>query len=724
MKLFKKISIVCLMLAVSLCSALFIGKTTAKADGEETPTVSVVIDGASVRVVSPTGIRFQTTVSEKTDGYTYGTLLIPKAILGDNELTAETPKVLDIVAEKWASDTEFYAVLCGAESSDAILDFTEALYNKPIVARSYAKTADGEYIYSAQCERSIAYVASKALADTKKPVSEAQRSFLESVCDSVLGGDSFAFSVAETRVTDKLDLTTLFSATNGNEGMSAVWSVSEEGIVTVDENGIATYVADGTVTVTATIGTKTASVVVNAGLPEVTKAAVLVGLNRTDSVTLADIESTSGVARLTVDGVESETELTVENGSVVIPAANFNVTTSRGKLAAKVTTDAAKYVFDLTLTDFAIGTTEEFDEWYKTKYSSNLSAYVVLTDNISLGWTSAFANDYSGHFEGTFDGCGYTVDGFHTSKFGFIPFLFGTLKNVAFTNVKLTNPGVGFMGHQTGGTVSDVYYQGEQTGPNVAGSQSVGSFYTWTLGNPSVKNLVISVTRVCGADSDAFSRTKYNNIENVYVANNSSIGNTVTTGVNYYASHTEMKNVVAELPAGFGDMWTIDPYVGLTMKSAVGNYSVKWSEETTFMSSISSDTYMSSQAHADMVTEEGTLNGLKVYGIALTDYTANKTFMSWRSLGFSQFNFAVKTSVKQGMLGTAISLDADTWTYLVFKKGSDDKIHCYVSLDKYLGYHEVALGGYTGWCGNTADMIRFGVAGTFNAYFTDIFTVA
>lgn len=722
MKLFKKISIVCLMLAVSLCSALFIGKTTAKADGEETTTVSVVIDGASVRAISPTGIRFQTTVSEKTDGYTYGTLLIPKAILGDNELTAETPKVLDIVAEKWASNTEFYAVLCGAENSDAILDFTEALYNKPIVARSYAKTADGKYIYSAQCERSIAYVASKALADTKKPVSEAQRPFLESVCDSVLGEDSFAFSVAETRVTDKLDLTTLFSETNGNDGMSAVWSVSEDGIVTVDENGIATYVADGTVTVTATIGTKTASVVVNAGLPEVTKADVLVGLNRTDSVTLADIESTSGVARLTVDGVESETELTVENGSVVIPAANFNVTTGRGKLAAKVTTDAAKYVFDLTLTDFAIGTAEEFDDWYKTKYSSNLSAYVVLTDNILLGWTSAFANNYSGHFEGTFDGCGYAVDGFYTSSYGFIPFLFGTLKNVAFTNVKLTTPGVGFMGHQTGGTVSDVYYQGEQAGANVAGSQSVGSFYTWTSGNPSVKNLVISVTRVCGADSDAFSKSRYADIENIYVANNSSIGNTVTTGVNYYASHTEMKNAVTELPSGFDEnMWTIDPYVGLTMKSAVGNYSVKWSEKTPFMQD--SVTYMS-QAHADMVTETGTLDGLNVYSLALTDYTANKTFMSWRSLGFSQFNFAVKTSVKQGMLGTAISLEADTWTYLVFKKGSDDKIHCYVSLDKYLGYREVTLGNYAGWCGSTADMIRFGVAGTFNAYFTDIFTVA
>ena len=722
MKLFKKISIACLMLAVSLCSALFIGKTTAKADGEETPTVSVVIDGASVRIVSPTGIRFQTTVSEKTDGYTYGTLLIPKAILGDNKLTAETPKVLDIVAEKWASDTEFYAVLCGAENSDAILDFTEALYNKPIVARSYAKTADGEYIYSAQCERSIAYVASKALADTKKPVSEAQRSFLESVCDSVLGGDSFAFSVAETRVTDKLDLTTLFSATNGNEGMSAVWSVSEEGIVTVDENGIATYVADGTVTVTATIGTKTASVVVNAGLPEVTKAAVLVGLNRTDSVTLADIESTSGVARLTVDGVESETVLTVENGSVVIPAANFNVTASRGKLSAKVTTDAAKYVFDLTLTDFAIGTTEEFDGWYKTKYSSNLSAYVVLTDNISLGWTSAFANNYSGHFDGTFDGCGYTVDGFHTSEFGFIPFLFGTLKNVAFTNVKLTNPGVGFMGHQTGGAVSDVYYQGEQTGPNVAGSQSVGSFYTWTLGNPSVKNLVISVTRVCGADSDAFSRSRYANIENIYVANNSSIGNTVTTGVNYYASHTELKNAVTELPSGFdSDMWTIDSYLGLTMKTAVGNYDVKWSEETLFMQD--SVTYMS-QAHADMVTETGTLDGLNVYSLALADYTANKTFMSWRSLGFSQFNFAVKTSVEQKLFQGILKIEADTWTYLVFRKESDNKIHCYRSTDKYFGYSEVALGGYTGWCGNTADMIRFGVAGTFNAYFTDIFTVA
>lgn len=449
---------------------------------------------------------------------------------------------------------------------------------------------------------------------------------------------------------------------------------------------------------------------------------VLAGKNRSADYTVTLDENQVFVA-LYVDDVAVENTVGIDGVTATIPNAALN-NLSVGSHAIKLETESIVYKFNVNVVDFALGTAEEFDDWYKTKYSSNLSAYVVLTDNISLGWTSAFANNYSGHFEGTFDGCGYAVDGFYTSSYGFIPFLFGTLKNVAFTNVKLTTPGVGFMGHQTGGTVSDVYYQGEQAGANVAGSQSVGSFYTWTSGNPSVKNLVISVTRVCGADSDAFSRSRYANIENIYVANNSSIGNTVTTGVNYYASHTEMKNAVAELPAGFGDMWTIDPYVGLTMKSAVGNHSVKWSEETTFMSSISSDTYMSSQAHADMVTEEGTLNGLKVYGIALTDYTANKTFMSWRSLGFSQFNFAVKTSVKQGMLGTAISLDADTWTYLVFKKGSDDKIHCYVSLDKYLGYHEVALGGYTGWCGNTADMIRFGVAGTFNAYFTDIFTVA
>lgn len=446
---------------------------------------------------------------------------------------------------------------------------------------------------------------------------------------------------------------------------------------------------------------------------------VLAGKNRSADYTVTLDENQVFVA-LYADDVAVENTVGIDGVTATIPNAALN-NLSVGSHAIKLETETIVYKFNVNVVDFALGTAEEFDDWYQTKYSANLSAYVVLTDNISLGWTSAFANDYSGHFEGTFDGCGYTVDGFHTSKFGFIPFLFGTLKNVAFTNVKLANPGVGFMGHQTGGTVSDVYYQGEQAGANVAGNTSAGSFYTWTLGNPSVKNLVISVTRVCGAGSDAFSKSRYADIENIYVANNSSIGNTVTTGVNYYASHTEMKNAVAELPAGFGDMWTIDPYVGLTMKSAVGNYSVKWSEETLFMQG--NATFMS-QAHADMVTEEGTLNGLKVYGIALTDYAANKTFMSWRSLGFSQFNFAVKTSVKQGMLGTAISLDADTWTYLVFKRGSDDKIHCYVSLDKYLGYREVTLGNYAGWCGSTADMIRFGVAGTFNAYFTDIFTVA
>jgi hypothetical protein len=60
----------------------------------ETPTIL----GGSVRTTDPSGLRFQSKIpSGMVDtGATFGTLLIPKAVLGDNELTHATSKVEDV----------------------------------------------------------------------------------------------------------------------------------------------------------------------------------------------------------------------------------------------------------------------------------------------------------------------------------------------------------------------------------------------------------------------------------------------------------------------------------------------------------------------------------------------------------------------------------------------------------------------------------------------------
>lgn len=72
-------------------------------------------EGASVRDADPTGIRFETkiktTLYEELKGksdITFGTLIVPKAVLGENELTVENLQTANAVTERWAADEGDY----------------------------------------------------------------------------------------------------------------------------------------------------------------------------------------------------------------------------------------------------------------------------------------------------------------------------------------------------------------------------------------------------------------------------------------------------------------------------------------------------------------------------------------------------------------------------------------------------------------------------------------
>ena len=122
-------------------------------------------EGASVRKVAPTGIRFSTYVSEAyaNSGKSFGTLIIPEtSYTGDiADINHDTENVLDIPQKVWTtSDVDGYQ-----KYTAVLTDIPQSFYGTTIYAMSYAQ--DGttyEYVSQPQA-RSIAYVASAALND-------------------------------------------------------------------------------------------------------------------------------------------------------------------------------------------------------------------------------------------------------------------------------------------------------------------------------------------------------------------------------------------------------------------------------------------------------------------------------------------------------------------------------------------------------------------------------
>ena len=132
----------------------------------------VMAEGAAVRYketgeeTDRSGIRFDAYVSgnykTENEGATYGMIFLPAEMLGaEEELTAETANAVNQATEVWrtASDKEGYDMF-----STVLFGIPESAYGTVIAARAYIKNGE-EYIYAENTQtRSIAQVASMALA--------------------------------------------------------------------------------------------------------------------------------------------------------------------------------------------------------------------------------------------------------------------------------------------------------------------------------------------------------------------------------------------------------------------------------------------------------------------------------------------------------------------------------------------------------------------------------
>ena len=259
----RKLFLTILSIALACCVSIGLGATSTFADSSKLDGFSVT--GASVRVAEPYGLRFHTQVpdSAKANYTTFGTLIIPKADLGDNKLTIDTLNAKNVTAKYWQSDTEYTVVLGGkVDEQGNITNFPASQYNKPILARSYALDGTGAVVYTDTIERTYAGVAATGLAVTEgenKITNPDTITFLNGIVDGVIGQDGFALTQSELTLevgSNEVQLNTLI---NGNEGLTVKWVISGDDCLTVTKNayGIITAIkakTAGVATLTATLG--------------------------------------------------------------------------------------------------------------------------------------------------------------------------------------------------------------------------------------------------------------------------------------------------------------------------------------------------------------------------------------------------------------------------------------------------------------------------------------
>ena len=211
-------------------------------------------------------------------------------------------------------------------------------------------------------------------------------------------------------------------------------------------------------------------------------------------------KATDGKLDLTTIGYNGNAEVTLTVGETTYRAAAQNgVVTLADVLPLGIYGEKA---FGISVTDknerynvtinalvvtMTITTSDQYANWITIAKACEQSAtlwggYFRLGANITATSMIMFnrgKTDGSEGFKGVFDGCGYVVDGLNRSSWDSNAFVttmteIGVLKNIAFTNVKITGEG-NFLTSGGKGTIENVYVQYKEI--------SAGSQYNGTIAN-------------------------------------------------------------------------------------------------------------------------------------------------------------------------------------------------------------------------------------------------
>ena len=235
-------------------------------------------------------------------------------------------------------------------------------------------------------------------------------------------------------------------------------------------------------------------------------------------------KATDGKLDLTTIGYSGNAEVTLTVGETTYHAAaqsgvvsladvlplgiygekTFTVSVTDGKETYNVTVKAL--VVTMTIT-----TADQYANWITVAKACEQSAtlwggYFRLGANFTATSMVTFnrgATDGTEGFKGVFDGCGYVIDGLNRSSWdsnAFVTTMTGTgvLKNIAFTNVKITGAG-NFLTSGGKGTIENVFVQYTEI--------SAGSQYNGTIANfgdgCSMRNVFVDASKAAVSGTGA-----------------------------------------------------------------------------------------------------------------------------------------------------------------------------------------------------------------------------
>lgn len=219
----------------------------------------------------------------------------------------------------------------------------------------------------------------------------------------------------------------------------------------------------------------------------------------------------NGVVNLSID--EKAYSYIAQNGVVKL---SDNLPLSvYGKKLISVSINDGKAVYNVNVNALIVTKTitnaAEYANWINIAKACEESAtlwggYFRLGANITTTSMVMFnrgAIDGSEGFKGVFDGCGYTIDGLNRSSWDYNAFVTtmtntGVLRNIAFTNVKITGEG-NFLTSGGKGTIENVFVQYAVI--------SIGSPYNGTIANQqegcAMRNVFVDASKAAVSGNGA-----------------------------------------------------------------------------------------------------------------------------------------------------------------------------------------------------------------------------
>lgn len=180
-----------------------------------------------------------------------------------------------------------------------------------------------------------------------------------------------------------------------------------------------------------------------------------------------------GNATVTLTVGETAYQVTAQNGVVALADKLSLGVYGEKSIAVSVTDGSETYnvTINALVVTMTITTADQYANWVVVAKACEQSAtlwggYFRLGANITATSMVMFnrgKTDGTEGFKGVFDGCGYIIDGLNRSTWDYNAFVTtmtktGVLKNIAFTNVKITNKG-NFLTSGGLGTIENVFVQ-------------------------------------------------------------------------------------------------------------------------------------------------------------------------------------------------------------------------------------------------------------------------